>query len=174
MSRAEAFRPRAPESRVLQMYRAHGSAVRARCRRLLGDEQAADDATQETFVRVIRHLVAAPPDAEALKWLYRIATNLCFNELRNAKNAARSFERSGTLEKARLGSIEDGFAHRDLARHIFVRLPETVRAISVLRHIHGMGQDEVADALGMSRRTVVYRLAQFREDAQRMLAQLDT
>ncbi|MFI5376709.1 MAG: sigma factor, partial [Candidatus Rokuibacteriota bacterium] len=46
---------------------------------------SAEDATQETFVRVRRHLEKAPDAHEALLWIYRIATNYCLNELRDRK-----------------------------------------------------------------------------------------
>jgi RNA polymerase sigma-70 factor, ECF subfamily len=47
------------------------------------DPAAAEDAAQETFLRVYRHLARVPADREALHWIYRVATNLCLNELRD-------------------------------------------------------------------------------------------
>jgi hypothetical protein len=56
----------------LQFYRAYGGVVFARCRVLLGNDAAAEDATQETFLRVHRHFQEQlrGPDS-ALAWLYR-------------------------------------------------------------------------------------------------------
>jgi RNA polymerase sigma-70 factor (ECF subfamily) len=158
---------------VLALYRAHSAVVRARCRRLLRNDQAADDATQETFVRVLRHVAVAPADDEARAWLCRIATNICLNEIRNARTAARLSEHSSMMEAVGPSSSEERIASRDLASRVLSNLPDGVRAISVLCHVDGMHQQEVACELGMSRRTVVYRLAQFKQDAQRLLHQLD-
>ena len=44
------------DERVTEHYRAYGPVIYARCRRLLADGEAAEDATQETFMRVHRHL----------------------------------------------------------------------------------------------------------------------
>src|SRR5450432_2184327 len=61
--------------RLTALYRMYGPVIYARCVRLLGDRAAAEDAMQETFVRVQRHLEKAPDAEEALRWVYRIATN---------------------------------------------------------------------------------------------------
>src|SRR3954470_10213583 len=66
-----------PEERVAGLYREHRTAILARCRRVLRDDAAAEDALQETFMRVVRHARKAPAGREALAWMYRIATNYC-------------------------------------------------------------------------------------------------
>jgi len=50
--------------RLASLYRAYGPVIYWRCAKLLGDEVAAEDAAQETFLRVCRHLDNAP-DSEA-------------------------------------------------------------------------------------------------------------
>src|SRR4051794_38631577 len=70
---------------LTMLYRRYGPFIYARCVRLLDDRAAAEDATQETFMRVHRHLRKAPDTNEALGWIYRIATNYCLNEIRNRK-----------------------------------------------------------------------------------------
>ena len=50
----------ADDRQLALLYRRHGPAVYARCRRMLGDDAAAEDATQETFLRVLGHLENAP------------------------------------------------------------------------------------------------------------------
>lgn len=66
------------------LYRRFGPMVMRRCRRMLRNEEAAADAMQETFVRVLRHrdeLTVAHPSS----LLYRIATNVCLNILRDSR-----------------------------------------------------------------------------------------
>src|SRR4051812_16226699 len=65
------------EDAVAALYRRYRAVILGRCRRLLRDAQAAEDATQETFMRVLRHATKAPAGDEALPWMLRIATNLC-------------------------------------------------------------------------------------------------
>jgi len=69
--------------RLAALYREYGPVIYWRCAKLLRDEVAAEDATQETFLRVCRHLDAAPDTDEALRWIWRIATNYCLSEVRN-------------------------------------------------------------------------------------------
>src|SRR5262245_12099271 len=71
--------------RVTELYRSYGGIIYARCRKLLGDDSAAEDAAQETFIRVFRHLDRAPDERAALAWIYRIATNYCLNEIRDRR-----------------------------------------------------------------------------------------
>src|SRR5258705_12700761 len=61
--------------RVSRLYRKFGPAIYSRCRRLLKDDALAEDATQEVFVRVMRHIDSAPDDSAAPAWIYRISTN---------------------------------------------------------------------------------------------------
>mgnify|MGYP001796784050 CR=1 FL=1 len=64
------------------LYRQYGPLVLGRAVRLLGNQQAADDALQEVFVRVVRGYDAFRKDASPVTWLYRITTNYCLNVLR--------------------------------------------------------------------------------------------
>jgi RNA polymerase sigma-70 factor (ECF subfamily) len=156
------------DEKLVELYRAHGGAVYARCRRILGDGPAAEDATQETFLRVHRHLAKAPDAAEALAWIYRIATNYCLNEIRNRRTRP---EPVGELTERMGGELrlEQVLADRQRALLVMSQLPEKLRAVAWLHHVDGMDQGEVARVLGVSRRTVVYRLADFQERAQRIL-----
>jgi RNA polymerase sigma-70 factor (ECF subfamily) len=135
--------------------------IYARCRRILGDDASAEDATQETFVRVQRHLAKAPDSREALRWIYRIATNYCLGELRSRKVRARPVER-GSESDDRPG---DEFANRDLVVRVLSRVPTQTGRVAWLYHVDGMDQQEVSDVLGVSRRTVVNRLAEFAKQA---------
>src|SRR5439155_22989338 len=77
----------APSSadRLVELYATYGAVVYARCRQVLGEAAAAEDITQDTFLRVHRHIDALPEADAVLPWLYRIATNLCLNALRDGR-----------------------------------------------------------------------------------------
>jgi RNA polymerase sigma-70 factor (ECF subfamily) len=154
------------DDRVAELYRAHGPAVYARCRRLLGDLQAAEDATQETFLRVSRHLDRAPDAGQALRWIFRIATNYCLNEIRNRSHRP---EPTDTLPESAAGG-DQWMADLVLARHILAQAPTKLRAVAWLHHVDGLEQAEVAGVLGISRRTVVNRLADFGRWTRKLLA----
>lgn len=143
------------------LYRSYGPMIYARCRRILGDPASAEDATQETFIRVQRHLDKAPDSRDALRWIYRIATNYCLSELRSRKVRAQPMEQLPESE----ARIRDGFADRDLIIRVLSRVSKQASQVAWLYHVDGMDQQEVSDLLGVSRRTVVNRLAEFSKQA---------
>ncbi len=152
------------EGRMASMYRLYGSTIYARCRRILGDEQAAEDAAQEAFVRVYRHLEKVPDSEHALLWIYRVATNYCLNQIRDVR-------RRKSILDGRCSEVGDAFEIAGLdMREWMVRIPEKLRCVAWLYHVDGMNQQEVADTLGISRRTVVNRLADFNRLARALFA----
>ena len=154
------------DDRLSALYRAYGPVIYARCRRLLGDGGAAEDATQETFMRVHRHLDKAD-SREALGWIYRIATNYCLNEIRNRKRRAELDER---VPRPALGAtVDQVLADRELVARIVDGAPEKLRVVAWLHHVDGLDQGEVARVLDISRRTVVNRLAEFTDSARRLI-----
>jgi RNA polymerase sigma-70 factor (ECF subfamily) len=136
--------------------------------RILGDPAAAEDASQETFLRVYRHLAKAPDRDEAIAWIYRICTNYCLNELRDRK--IRPWP-GGPLDREHPGEpqLESLLQSREQAWLVITQVPEKLRAVAYLHHVDGLDQKEVARVLAISRRTVVYRLAEFQARARRLL-----
>ncbi len=157
------------DDKLSALYRAYGPIIFARCRKLLADDAAAEDATQETFVRVQRHLERAH-DAEdprqILMWIYRIATNLCLNELRNRKQRPELFD---VPPERVVDGVEDLLVDRDLAARLVAFSPPQSRAAAWLHHVDGLDLAEVGHVLGVSRRTVVNRLNDFSKNALKFL-----
>jgi RNA polymerase sigma-70 factor (ECF subfamily) len=156
-----------PDDRLTTLYRQYGPFIYARCVRLLGDRAAAEDATQETFMRVQRHLHKAPDPKDALGWIYRIATNYCLNELRDRRRRLQAEPEVPTI----LGNdLEAALANRDVVMRIVQRSPERLRTPAWMHHVDGLDQGEIARILGISRRTVGSRLADFAENARKFIA----
>ena len=59
------------------------------CFSFLREYTSAEDMTQETFLRVFRNAARYEPTAKFTTWLYRIAANLCINELKKRKLRAQ-------------------------------------------------------------------------------------
>lgn len=152
--------------KVAELYREYGPAVYRRCLRLLRDPEAARDATQEVFLRLLGQLAKLEARATVLPWIYRVATNHCLNRRRDA--AAQRTEPVADEPLGAATACSDG-AHLDrlLARAVMARFDAATQAIVVGVIVDGMEQTEVAEALGISRRTVARRLDQFREAAAR-------
>jgi RNA polymerase sigma-70 factor, ECF subfamily len=159
------------DDRLTALYRQYGAVIYARCVKLLNDRVAAEDATQETFMRVHRHLDRVPDSREALFWIYRVATNYCLNEIRNRKHRPQVH---AEVPEVAGESLEQILADRDLVQRLVQRSPEKLRAPAWLHHIDGLDQGEVARVLGASRRSVVNRLNQFADNARKFVRRSET
>jgi RNA polymerase sigma-70 factor (ECF subfamily) len=140
------------------LYRDYEGRVRRLCRRLLRDSSAAEDATHETFLRVRPYLSSAE-QGQRLALLYRIAKNHCCNVLRESKIRARHLAIGLALDPE---ESADTPARRVSAKQELGQLSQQTQRIVILAYAAGMTQGEIARHLGISRRTVVYRLSELR------------
>src|SRR5687768_3488915 len=69
------------------------------CARMLGDAHRAEDLTQEAFVRVFARRKDYEPVSRFSTFLWRIALNLCYDELRKIKRRGESFLEESTDER---------------------------------------------------------------------------
>ena len=155
------------EGRVEDLYRKYGSIIYSRCRRLLRDDALAQDATQDIFVRVMKHVDSAPSDQAALSWIYRISTNYCLNLIRNRDRQAQPVDQ---LPELPTSHPEAALLDRELAMKLLSRVPANLRLPAVLYYVDGFEQLQIAKALGVSRRTVVNRLNDFIGNSRKFLS----
>lgn len=157
------------------LYRAHRAAVYARCRRLLGEKAAAEDAAHELFARAFVHLPELADRGYQRRWLLKAARNYCLNQLRDRR---RQFELLGQWGMDTNDSVTPGYGAQavatwEMAEWATRRVPESVRRVAWLTYVDDMRQAEVAKRLGISRRTVVNRLAAFRFGVRRAMDRLE-
>jgi RNA polymerase sigma-70 factor (ECF subfamily) len=128
------------------LYRAHAPATQALCRRMLGDEQAAQEAVQDAFVRAWERLASFRGQSTLATWLHRIAVNVVLERLRGAqRDAARFADAGDELGGAPVLAQLDARIDLDAA---LARLPQGARIAFVLHDIHGYSHDEVAALTG--------------------------
>lgn len=138
------------------LYSRYSRSVWRRAGRLLADDDAAKDVTQEVFLRAIRADAKVAFDANPMGWLYRVTTNLCLNRLRDAKR------RTEILSGYSVEETQDQDADTTiLVRRILERVPDELQDIAVYYYVDDLSHDEIADIVGVSRRTVGNRLAAF-------------
>jgi RNA polymerase sigma-70 factor (ECF subfamily) len=148
-------------------YRRWGGQIYRRCLKLLGDAAAAEDATQEVFVRLMRHARRLTPEGGYLAWIYRVATNHCLNVLRDG--ARLEIREPAAFAEGEPENVVAQLGARELSAQLLRRFDEETRTIAVLSLVDGLGRDEVAEVMGLSRKTVGKKLASFVASSQRFL-----
>src|SRR5262245_20397423 len=150
-------------------YRRWGGQIYRRCLKLLGDGAAAEDATQEVFVRLMRHAGRLSAEGGYLPWIYRVATNYCLNALRDGARLEVREPAAFTQGEGEQENVVAQLGARELSAQLLRRFDEETRAIAVLSLVDGLGRDEVAEVMGVSRKTVGKKLARFVASSQRFL-----
>jgi RNA polymerase sigma-70 factor (ECF subfamily) len=126
----------------------HAPSVRRFLRDLLGDDEAADEGTQETFVRAHRRMASLRETDRILPWLFGIARNVSHEQVRARRHPLRGAGDDGLLGQPDAGPTPEGAlmgreADRLLALAL-AELPEERRAALVMRIDHGLDYDEIA------------------------------
>lgn len=157
------------DAQLARLYEQYGYLVHRRCLQLVRRPEDAEDALQETFLRVKRY--GAPREGGSmLAWLYTIAQRCCFDLLeRRGREPTAEQEQLAALEQRGEGSPEDA-DRRALLGLALRQLDGKTRTIGVLHFMDGYTQEEVAEKTGYSRRTIGKKLQQF-EDRIRQLWQ---
>jgi RNA polymerase sigma-70 factor (ECF subfamily) len=151
--------------RVIRLYREFGPVVYRRCVRLLGDRESARDATQEVFVKLLREDRLLGEAEDVLPWIYRVTTHHCLNLRRDARGKPAP----GDAEELDVVAGAAPYPERHLAQQVLARFDAVTQAVAVGVLVDGMEREEVAGALGISRRTVHRKLARFLVAARRLL-----
>jgi len=157
------------EAEIAAIYEQYGAVLLRRCRRLLGERQAAEDALHEAFVKIWRYGASFREATSRLGWLYRTVDRVCFDAL--AARARRSDDALAT-DAAPAVEPRDQASDWQIIRLFLHRLDERLQQIAVLHWVDEMTQDEIAEATGWSRQTVCKKLGQLRERAARLAARL--
>ncbi len=158
-------------NQVAALYREFGPLVYRRCLRVLRDRSAAQDATQEVFVKLLGNVEKLQDRATVLPWIYRVATNHCLNLRRDL---ARHAEEAATEDDAAFAGKDgvgraDSLVDRTLARSLLSRFDTRTQSIAVAVLVDGMTHEEAAEVLEISRRTVSRKLEKFLEGARRFV-----
>jgi RNA polymerase sigma-70 factor (ECF subfamily) len=134
---------------------------------ILGREEDARDATQETFIAAFRNLGGFRGDAKVSSWLHRIAVNQCITRQRRAKvRGETSLEAEEEDGGAQFASRDDaspaqwteGEERSEAVRRAVNSLPPELRSVVVMKEFEDLTFQEIADTLGVPLSTVKSRL----------------
>ncbi len=158
------------------IYEQYHLAIHNYAYRLLGNQEQADDVTQESFIRAYQHLRELRDEAGLQAWLYRIASNICMDSLRRRRIISWLPLRHDNDDDEQHGSRNEQdaqvpptpdfsiqYAESDLVHKALALLPPPLATCLVLRTVEGFSCEEIADILKIPRGTVWSRLARARE-----------
>lgn len=144
--------------------------VFAICLRVVGDSGDAEDATQETFVKLARHAGSFRGEAKLSTWLYRVARNAAVDHVRrDARRPATPVDDVATLadgaEPPDLDDPGEALTARETAsdlRTALTRLDERSRTMLLLVAVDGLSYSEVAETVDLPVGTVKSRVSRAR------------
>lgn len=146
-----------------QLYSTYGGAVFQRCRFLLKDPTAAEDAMQDVFARAMLNEASFRGEASPLTWLIKIATNHCLNVLREKRAAWHDQYESMERVKGEAHGGSSSLEARDLVRTSLKNFDLETQSAVIHYWVDDMTLEEVADVLGRSVPTIRKRLNAFTE-----------
>jgi len=141
------------------------------CARMTGDVHCGEDLAQETFARLFARRKDYEPAARFSTFLWRMALNLCYDELRkiqrrrewsldptgdDAEGTLDGISASGPAPDAALAEQE----RADAVRRALLQITEPYRVVVVLRHYEGLKFREIGEVLGIPEGTVKSRMAE--------------
>jgi RNA polymerase sigma-70 factor (ECF subfamily) len=154
--------------------------IRRLCIRMVGDVHRGEDLKQETFLRLFEKRKDYEPIGRFSTFLWRVALNLCYDELRR-RQRRREFlcdpdtqaEGEDPVETvaeipgpdANASSMEEG----ELVRQAVQQLPEIYRTVIILRHYQDLKLSKIAEVLEIPEGTVNSRMAEALARLSRML-----
>jgi RNA polymerase sigma-70 factor (ECF subfamily) len=139
----------------------YGAMVLRRCRQLLGTEDEARDACQDVFVRLVQHRTRLNGRFPS-SLLYRVATNVCLNRIRER---GRRPSPDGAADLLAIACSDEPGAQshaRLMLDRLFGRHPESTRTMAVLHFVDGLTLEQVAEETGLSVSGVRKRLRKLR------------
>lgn len=133
----------------------YGDAVLRTCALYLGDRALAQDALQDTFIKVWRGMGKRRGGSAVKTWILRIAINTCKDYRRTAW--FRHIDRAKAVEDLPPAAADTTEESRALFLDV-MRLPDKYKQAVLLYHYHKLTMAETADILAVSRATVQNRL----------------
>jgi RNA polymerase sigma-70 factor (ECF subfamily) len=151
--------------------------------RMLNNKHEAEDAVQETFLRVYTNLHRYDEQQKFSTWIFRIGTNHCIDRLRKRKHSAYSLDAEmpdgeGNDYYSMLPGNEETPEKQIILSETQIQirkaidaLPEKYKSVVILRYLQDMSLQEISDVLDMPVTTVKTRVHRGREYLRKKLEQ---
>jgi len=139
--------------------RSHEDRVFSVCLRILGDRERARDATQDTFLTVFRKADQFEGRSAIGTWIYRIAVNVCYDQIRRAKRRPSESlpDHFDPSDPAADAALESAALRPEIERALAALAPEFRNAV-ILSDLEGLSLPDIAEVLDVPIGTVKSRV----------------
>lgn len=155
--------------------------------RMVRDREAAEDLSQDTFIKVLNHIDSYRPEFKLSSWLFKIANNVTIDHLRKRQLSTVSIEGSPhalTAAEAEASAFDiqsrgesplEEIESRELGSAIeraIAQLRPEYRSCILLRHVEGRSYEEIASTLDLPLGTVKTYIHRARHELREALGDL--
>jgi len=161
---------RGDRSAFAQLMHRYAGAVYNLAYRMLGSAEDAEDASQEIFLRAYTRLASFDRGRKFSTWLLSIGSNYCIDRLRRRRFSWMTLDDAAfALPSDEPGPERSALVRerRAIVQRALQQLPDTYRAVTVLRYYNDLSYEEIAQATGLPESTIKTRLHR----ARHMLAE---
>jgi RNA polymerase sigma-70 factor (ECF subfamily) len=156
------------EDAFASLVRLHADAVYGHALRFFGDKQAAEDATQEVFIKVFRTIASFDGRAKLSTWLYRVTRNVCLDMVRAGRHTPQPMD-PATFEPLPAPDFADDVVFSAALAQAMATLPPEDRDALGAVTLFGLSYQEAADTLAVPVGTVKSRVFRARRALAAML-----
>ncbi len=151
------FRSGERDAAFRRLVEAHGRTVYNIALFTLKDEILAEDATQDAFIRIYRHLGKFKGEAKLSTWVYRIVKNVCYDYLKKRRhNPMDEMEERYLVDNDGLGPEEAVLSdwRHEAVRDAVERLPVKQRLAVTMYYFQDRSYEEIAAIMGQPLNTI--------------------
>lgn len=151
----------------------HSDDVYRFARSLLGHATDAEDATQEIFIRLWKHMDSIQKN-DVRPWLLKATRNYCIDQIRRRKDVITHLSdevletKTCDTEEDPRQSAENGDFRKEIDQAL-QSLPEKLRSVFILYEINGLKYREIAETLDIPLNSVKVYLSRSRKELQKHL-----
>ncbi|KFE63984.1 RNA polymerase sigma factor [Hyalangium minutum] len=135
-----------------ELYDRYAPGMYRRALSLLEREADAWDAVQETFIRILQNASAFRREARPMTYIYRVTTNVCLNMLRSRSLRDVAPQEAGPEPEVDTLAPSEC---RDFLLELSRELDERSLTVAALYYVDELSQEEIAQVMGLSRKTIV-------------------
>jgi RNA polymerase sigma-70 factor, ECF subfamily len=159
------------EAAYVELVERYSPKLRYFVRKLLASADGAEDALQDVWLDVFRHLPRLNDPQAFVAWLYRVARDRAYGRLRKTRRIEQSLDESALADPA--ASAGNEFSAEDAARihSALDGLPSEQREVLVLRFLEDMTYDQIAQVVGCQLGTVRSRIHYGKQALRRALTE---